>query len=246
MYTGAVQILEKQLKAYLEGILSRPSAIMIEQTDCAPLHNIFAEQTLGLTDHQFRRAPNAIVGFIDGKVRCKKNHTLSWLESKLSEEQEQIVLFTISHAATGRKLRKDRDELISKKKKQTQLEKQRKRVHRERTRTERDLNQVVDGSVHVSQMFPEIDVPSTELIDSLVSSPGSFVGKYVNHVWEGGEGEDVQYHGKVLKFKVYSNIGPAFIISYWGLLEEEKDSVDFKLKLREIVLDILKGDFELA
>ena len=28
-------------------------------------------------------------------------------------------------------------------------------------------------------------MPSTELIDSLVSSPGSFVGKYVNHVWEG-------------------------------------------------------------
>jgi len=48
-------------------------------------------------------------------------------------------------------------------------------------------------------MFPEIDMPSTELSDSIVSRPGSLVGKYVNHVWEGGDGKDVQYHGKDLE-----------------------------------------------
>jgi len=48
----------------------------------------------------------------------------------------------------------------------------------------------------------------------------------------------------VLKYKVYSSISPAFIISHWGLLE--KDSVDFKLKRGAIALDIMKGDFELA
>ena len=45
---------------------------------------------------------------------------------------------------------------------------------------------------------------------------------------------------------MHSVIYPAFIISHWGLLEEEKDSVDYKITFREIVMDIMKGPFGLT
>ena len=36
----------------------------------APVHNMLSEQTLGLVDYHVRHAPNASIGFIDGKVKC--------------------------------------------------------------------------------------------------------------------------------------------------------------------------------
>ena len=60
------------------------------QTSSAPVHNIFAEQNLGLADHYLRRARNCTIGHIDGKVKCKKNDTLTWLVAKPSDEQEKV------------------------------------------------------------------------------------------------------------------------------------------------------------
>ena len=68
------------------------------QTSSAPVHNMFAEQTLGLADHYLRRARNCTIGHIDGKVKCRKNDTLTWLVAKPSDEQEKIILFSIAEA----------------------------------------------------------------------------------------------------------------------------------------------------
>ena len=91
------------------------------------IHNIFSEETLGLTDHQFSRAPNASIGFIDGKVKARKNHTLSWLDLKPLEEQQHIISFAIRRAATVHTLRKQRDMLIQKSLKKRPKEKEKKR-----------------------------------------------------------------------------------------------------------------------
>lgn len=73
LITGTVQMLEKQLAPYLVGTLSNPIPDQLTQTKSAPIYIIMAEQIFGLTDHQCRRAPNATIGFIDGKVKAKKN-----------------------------------------------------------------------------------------------------------------------------------------------------------------------------
>lgn len=113
---GCIIVFKKQLDAYLDGRLSNPTQAMINQTKSAPLHNIFAEATLGLTDHHFRRAPNAKIGFIDGKVRAKKNHTLDWLDTKSKDEQTEIICFVISKAAKVRIAKKKYQEMIERKK----------------------------------------------------------------------------------------------------------------------------------
>ena len=97
LLAGMILVIEKQLNEYVQGSLSNLSPAKIMQTSSAPVHNMFAEQTLGLADHYLRRARNCTIGHIDGKVKCRKNDTLTWLVAKPSDEQ---VLFSIAETKT--------------------------------------------------------------------------------------------------------------------------------------------------
>ena len=66
---------------------------MIEITKAAPVHNIASERILGLTDSQYRRAPNATIGFIDLKVKAKQNKT--WNGLRVNPLQNKISLFPL-------------------------------------------------------------------------------------------------------------------------------------------------------
>ena len=73
LLVGAEELLNRQLEPYLRGQLANTSSEVITQGESAPPHKFFAEQTLGMVDHQCRRAPNATFGSIDGKVKFIKN-----------------------------------------------------------------------------------------------------------------------------------------------------------------------------
>ena len=91
---SVIDVIKKQMDDYLGGELATLSPSKCYQSKSAPVHNMFAEQTLGLADHQLRRAPNAKIGLIDGKVKAMKNKTMSWLSSKSSTEQSKIISFS--------------------------------------------------------------------------------------------------------------------------------------------------------
>ena len=100
LITGVVDVIEHQMKEYIEGSLANIPPAIAAQTLSAPAHNMFAEQTLGLADHLMRKAPNITIGFVDGKVKSKINKTLNWLSNKTENEQGNIVKFCIKQ---GRK-----------------------------------------------------------------------------------------------------------------------------------------------
>ena len=93
--TGVVDVIEHQMKEYIEGSLANIPPTIAAQTLSAPAHNMFAEHTLGLADHLMRKAPNITIGFVDGKVKSKINKTLDWLSNKTEYEQDSIVKFCI-------------------------------------------------------------------------------------------------------------------------------------------------------
>ena len=95
---GVIDVIKKQMDDYLIGELATLSPSKCYQSKSAPVHNMFAEQTLGLADHQLRRAPNAKIGFIDGKVKATKNKTMSWLSIKSSTEQSKMISFSTKRA----------------------------------------------------------------------------------------------------------------------------------------------------
>ena len=58
-------MIERQLNEYLEGNLSPE---LSAQCSSAPVHNMFAEHALALSDFHIRRASNVQIGFVDGIV----------------------------------------------------------------------------------------------------------------------------------------------------------------------------------
>ena len=106
---GCIRVLERQLADYITGDLSSPTPEMLEITKSAPVHNIASERILGLVDSQYRRAPNATIGFIDAKVKAKKNKILEWRKTKSTEEQDNLISYAITRAQKYRAIRKVRE-----------------------------------------------------------------------------------------------------------------------------------------
>ena len=69
---STLEVLEHQLEPYLHDSLSNTSKDILVRIQAAPLHNKLSEQTLGLVDYHVHRAPNANIGFIDGKAKVQK------------------------------------------------------------------------------------------------------------------------------------------------------------------------------
>ena len=58
LITYIVVVIERQLSEYLEGRLYNRSPELSAQCSSAPVHNMFAERTLALSDFHLRRASN--------------------------------------------------------------------------------------------------------------------------------------------------------------------------------------------
>ena len=54
----------------MHGSLNNPSKHMLVRGRAVPVHHMLSEQTLGLVDYHVQHAPNANIGFIDGKIKC--------------------------------------------------------------------------------------------------------------------------------------------------------------------------------
>ena len=71
---NTLEVLERQLELYLHGSLNNPSKDMLVRSQTAPVavHNMLSEQTLSLVDYHVWHAPNAHIGYIDGKINVRK------------------------------------------------------------------------------------------------------------------------------------------------------------------------------
>ena len=88
----------RQLQPYLNWCIIKPFSRNLSRSQGAPIHNMHSEQTLALTDHQIRRARNATIGFVDGKVKSKRNRTPQRSEEKDKHSQEKVISFAIGRA----------------------------------------------------------------------------------------------------------------------------------------------------
>ena len=60
---------------YPGGTLAEPSEDLLKLTKSAPVHNIFAERTLGTTDSAIRRSPSASIAYDnDNEIDLFRHH----------------------------------------------------------------------------------------------------------------------------------------------------------------------------
>ena len=242
LLVGAEKLLSKQLKRYLSGDLANPSSDVLTQGESAPTHNIFSEQTLGMVDHQFCRAPNATFGFIDGKIKFIKNSIDAWIDSQPEYQQRKIVEFVIGRGRDMRALLKKRDEVVQRALSERQKQKEQKRDKTKRNKLQKKVKQVLDGALELEEISEsEMTEEMMVVIKELICNPASFKGKYINHLWDDNS-KDVMYHGKIIKMKCMKTRGKAFEITYWGDNESEEDSEDSVVLLVDIIVDVIFKD----
>ena len=237
---GSVLVLERQLEAYLTGDLSNPTNAMLDQTKSAPVHNIFAEQVLGMTDHQHHRCPNATVGYIDGKVKASKNKTLDWVETKTMEEQEKMIMFSIKRARTVRAIRKKREQQINEIYYERQKDKQQKKDKKYRNKIEKQFKNILSGKTSLDEVS-DLPVDKLETVQNIIDDNSWLVEKYIEHIWFEND-ENVLFHGHILELKRPKNKMPTVTIAYWSQTETEEEAADFKIPVPQVLADLYMGD----
>ena len=242
---GSVKVLERQLKPYLTGELSSPTSEMLQLAKSAPVHNIFSEQVLGMTDHQYHRAPNATMGFIDGKVKAAKNRTLTWLSSKEEEEQERLVAFAVTRARKMRVIRKKREEQMEQDFHQRQRDKVQKKDQQYRNKVEKRVKLMMSGTeVDFGQELSDTLASAEaklQTVRCVVDDPSWLTDKYIDHIWFENN-IDATYHGKILTVLRSRNKPLAVSVAYWSTDEREEDAEDYRMNISQIITDYLLGD----
>ena len=144
---------------------------------------MFSEQTLGLADHQIRRAHNAKIGFIDGKVKATKNKTMSWLSTKSSAEQSKIISFSTKRACKMKIIQHQREETLKRVQDERHKEKHQKIGHRERRKVEKKMASVFNEKSTLNDEFPEITQVQKTFISRAFTDLNSLLVVYLNHRW---------------------------------------------------------------
>ncbi|GFR66542.1 39S ribosomal protein L46, mitochondrial [Elysia marginata] len=226
---GALTVLNRQLNDFISGAFADPSADMREKTAGAPSHNMSSERNLGCYDRLWRRAPNATVGFLTGKVKCKMNRTLEWLNSKTPIEQEKLIEFVVNEA------REERVRAFAEQKSLCGAISQRKQevaLLRKKSKRNSLIRQI-------NKAIKEKDVCELPCSDSLkdrlkkyFEDPTSVVGMLVVHTVD-----ITDWYARVLK-----SLPGKFEFSYWSMNETESSAVDFIRPVNDFFADAVQGD----
>ena len=185
-----------QLHVYVEGTLAHLSPSIVHQASSAPVHNMFAEHTLGLADYPYRKASNIKVGFLDGKVKCKINGTMQWLCAHSLNEQENIDKFCIRQAQRVKLVSKQHEHNISVLHDQ-QLKDKKKKENSIRRKIEKKLQCVAEKEVELSNEFSDISECKWNVILSVLSYVSVINDLYFEQLWY-ADHHNVLYNGHII------------------------------------------------
>ena len=89
-------------------------------------------------------------------------------------------------------------------------------------------------------IYENLDIDLATAVKQIFTTKDYLVGLYINHVWS-TDGSDVMYTGRICKHKVLKT-KQELVISYWEAAESDNDGTDYKVKLDEVLADIVIGD----
>ncbi|GFR59865.1 DNA-(apurinic or apyrimidinic site) lyase [Elysia marginata] len=207
---GTLAVLNRQLQQFLTGEFVNPAPEILAKTAGAPSHNMCSERNLGCYDRLWRRAPNATVGFLTGKVKCKMNKTLEWLRSKDKADQEKLIGFAVNEAREERvRTFTDKKTLeieISERKQQVALQRQ---ISKKNT-IARQVNKALKSKDASALPCPEA---VRDRLQRYIQDPMTAVGLLVLHSTDNAE-----WYARIL-----NSLPGKFEMGYWTMIETESN-----------------------
>lgn len=96
-----------------------------------------------------------------------------------------------------------------------------------------------EGKLH--EVLPEAPEEVLPVAIAVLQSPAGAVGLEIHHKWS-EDGQEQWFRGRVRKVKK----GDKLQISYWGEEEEEEDSVDYDICIKQFIADLLLTDLSIV
>lgn len=247
LLNGIRDVLMSQMKEYFPGgSLANPSETLLAETKSAPIHNIFAERTLGTADSAMRRAPNASVGYIDSYVRVIHNHTYEYLMEQTVEQRKQIINFAKQQRTIyTNRLKRDNAELDQ----ELEIRIREKRMGREnkvRGSVDKIIDECIKGTVSVEELLCHESFESVKEraqhkiagIKTLLDDHKSIIGQIFAHTWTEDTGEHVVWQAECYELK-RGVVRPTYRVGYWLPGEDRSTAECWDVRLSSIINDYI-------
>lgn len=227
------------------GAFSAPTAEQLAETACAPVHNMFAERTLGKTDALIRKAPNASLCYVEGLISFRTNNTLEWLLNHPSSDSMVSLAVTEGRGAKARA--KTEMEKLHQEEAQRQEARAKGREKRQFNIVQKVARQLLgadglDPGMVRSQLAESADAPVSEAVVAVaykfLSAPSDLVYTKVVHTCN-----NETFNGRILKVKKDKK---SVQVGYWSMEETECDAVDKYVTVASIVASLVFNEFHLC
>lgn len=237
---GFIEVLKRQLHAYLEGNLSNPTEQMMIQTASAPSHNMHAERTLAMADSNYRRGPNSKIDFVSSKVKFKMNKSLGWLQKQ--GDDQSLMKHVIKKANDMIRKRKHDEQELENTKIKRMKERFQKRDTKERNIAQRKIKRMSLNKLEekdIREINSSISEGQIQMLMKFNNNAKDFKDQQLCHTWYNDElGDNQEYEGKIKKI---SRNDKQITIEYDGQQDDNDDNC-YDFSKAELMTDIILGD----
>ncbi|XP_070181627.1 uncharacterized protein [Littorina saxatilis] len=235
---AVMSVIDRQYKKQFEIVQTDD---LQAQTQTARLHNIDAEELMGMFSAAKEKAPNATLCYLSSMLRAKKNKCTDYLRAKPTEKNK-IVTWAISFARKKRNANRQKHEQMKEEMSRRVAAQKQKKEEKERRKIEKALK---DCAPHqVEQLFPDLEKKEAADVSDIMS--GTIIGRRLCHMWfDEDTNSQKMYYGKVLKTK--KKKPDVLVIAYWSPKEEEEDdAVDYDMGKFQLAADVIAGELMLS
>ena len=216
---------------------------LLRQTASARLHNIDAEEIMGMFSAGKEKSKHAGIDFLRSRIRSKKNGVLPFLDSLSKDERERVINWAVRKARKNRKTTKKKVAEVKQELSRRALLKIQKKE--EKNRKELELKIKNTDVKDLKSSFPDLDEDMLSHLCDILT--GRAVGRSINHTWYNADtGEKVVYLGKIEKRKKKKREVHSYTVAYWKDIERYEDAVDYIMSKFQIGADLICEDLVLC
>ena len=126
---AVITVLERQYKRYFEMDITEE---LRKETLSAKVHNIDAEEIIGMFSAGKERAKNANVDFLIAKMRARNIKVVPWLDDMYQQKRKSIVTWAIGRARERRNVNRKKDSWMKREMSKRTANKRQQKTEKER------------------------------------------------------------------------------------------------------------------
>ena len=228
-----VQVIERQYSRYFS---MNVTETLLQETESARLHNIDAEQVMGMSSAAKERAPKSTLCYMSCLIRGKKNKVVDVIDSLNNDNKEILVHSAITLVRNQRRRRHlNSSQPINESLRREALKRQ-KKGHQNRVQIEKKFR----NNQFDPKSFPEFEYD----LECILT--GNIVGRQLCQFWYDEEKpSNTLYYGKGEKSLKKSH--GTYRVAYWLASGEcyEDDAEDYDVSKFALAADLVCNDLVL-